>query len=61
MKIKPNLYRRVMSEGIGPGGWVCVCCAPPPGKVRKAYLRAQKKRFGRLLTRLIEEEIGDDK
>ena len=57
MKLKPNLYRRVLSGGIGPGGWGCACCAPAPGKVRKAYVRAKKKEFGRLLTRFIIEEL----
>jgi len=37
-----SIEKKICSQGIGPGGWKCPCCAPPPGK-RKQWCRAKRK------------------
>lgn len=41
----------------GPGGLHCRCCAPPPGKLRRKALRAQRRR-ARLAAFRVEAQNG---
>jgi len=44
---------------IGPGGMNCNCCGPAPGKERKAFLRAAKRRLKQFHRKLIKSELKD--
>jgi hypothetical protein len=37
-----KLHMKLRQEGLGPGGWKCVCCSPPKSK-RLAWCRAKKR------------------
>ena len=43
---------------VGPGGMECACCAPAPGKEKKAFLRQAKKREKRESLNEAWEEVG---
>lgn len=54
-----GFYRRLTSEGIGPGGWKCPCCAPAPGKPKRLWKRMGKKRLNKLFSTLVEDELKE--
>lgn len=53
--------RRFECQKIGPGGWNCVCCGPAPGKERKAFRRAAKRRMRILVRKNINKELTEDR
>lgn len=57
--MKKGFYRRVTSEGIGPGGWRCPCCAPAPGKPKRLWMKMGKKRLNKLFSTLVEDELKE--
>lgn len=55
--LEKNYYRRFAK--IGPGGWKCPCCAPPPGKAKKAFMKKAKKKANGFFTKLIRQALRD--
>lgn len=54
-----RFYMRIRNTNIGPGGWKCACCAPPPGKQRVKVVRMRKKLERRFFSDLIREELSE--
>lgn len=46
--VKTGILNVKSHSRIGPGGWKCNCCGPPP-KYRKLFARKHKKRIYRFL------------
>lgn len=44
-------------KDIGPGGMRCSCCAPNPGKDKRAFLRATKRKEKRTALREAMKEF----
>lgn len=53
-----SFYRKTLL--IGPGGWRCHCCAPAPGPARKAAKRNARKRWHRVIDRIVRDEQKQD-
>jgi hypothetical protein len=49
-----DCFKREGDRRMGPGGWKCICCGPPP-KYRKRFRRAVRRN---LKLRLREESDG---
>lgn len=54
-----GFYRRLTSEGIGPGGWRCHCCAPTPGKPKRLWKKQAKKKLNWLFSVIVENELKE--
>jgi hypothetical protein len=50
-------YRRYAR--LGPGGWKCGCCAPPPGPPRRNELRRWNKTYNREVDRQVQVELDE--
>lgn len=50
-----NFFMRCVNAKIGGGGFKCRCCMSPNRKLRKAELRAARRRFGRLIKKIENE------
>jgi hypothetical protein len=47
------------AKHLGPGGINCVCCGPAPGKERKAYMRACRRRLKAFFYKEIRQELKE--
>lgn len=54
--MKPNTRHIYQCVGIGPGGWLCNCCAPPPSR-RKAWMRRIRIRLKRELRKEVRDGV----
>lgn len=55
-----QLFNRIRNQGVGPGGWTCRCCSPPPS-FRKAWIRKAKRgKFKTMMEKMVEDELIDD-
>lgn len=54
-----TIENKIRNHGIGPGGWACACCAPAPGKDRKAWNRRAKKRAKRFAMKEAKAQIPE--
>ena len=55
-----SFNKKVGTHGhVGPGGLNCVCCGPAPGKKRKLFFRAAKRRAKAFWRKLIAADLTE--
>lgn len=47
-----NFFMLCVNAKVGGGGWHCHCCGPHRPDLRKRAMRANRKRFDRLIKKI---------